>query len=436
MADLFEVALPDGRRCLLKRPRLEFGSHPACLAGFETEQMVYARLAGPHVPKCYGSGEDDAGPYLLIEHVTGPSLEALAADAPLPAQEVARLGILLANALHDLHRQNVVHHDLVPGHVLLRPDGDMALIDFGLAHHGALPDLAAAESSIPMGSPATIAPEQLLGIRGDPRSDLYAAGAILYRLATGRYPFGKPSGTWDMHRRRWFDAPPPHSLNATLPAWLEEIILHCLAVRPERRYASAALLANDLSHPEQVRQERRSPDGIIGRLALAWQRWRSEARLEPTATNRPVSQLKRAPHVMVAVDTDSRNEALAEAMRLTLKRLIAHDPHWQVTCLSVLEPSILTEQDEADELQRSLHSARLSAIHQWAQPLGLPAGRIRFHVLTGADAATCLIDYATQMHADHLIVGARGSSSMRRLLGSVSSRIATEANCSVTVVRA
>lgn len=435
MAELFALEDADGQRWLLKRPRLAFGNHPACYAGFETEQMVLARLTGPQVPLCPAQGEDDQGPWLVLERIPGTSLEELAVAAPLPSTEIARLGLLLADALHALHRQNVVHQDLTPAHVILRPEGQAALIDFGLARHGDLPDLAGAESAGPLGTPAVIAPEQVLGRRGDPRSDLYAAGAILYRLATGRYPFGTAASAWGLHRRRWFDPLPPRALNPTIPPWLQEVILRCLAVRPERRYASAAQLAGDLAHPEQVVIGERGQRLRAGGLRLALQRWWAERQPEASQAVKPAGQLARAPQVLVAIDTQSHDEALAEALRLALRRLIALDPHWRVTCVGVLEPSLLTEQEESAELARGFHTAQLVALHHWARPLGLPPERIRFHVLTGSDAAACIVDQARRDHADHILMGARGSSALRRFLGSVSSRVVAEAPCSVTVVR-
>lgn len=435
MAELFEVEATSGERCLLKRPRLGFGNHPVCYAGFETEQMILARLTGPHAPRCLAQGEDEQGPWLVIERIDGDSLERLAAAAPLPPDEIARLGILLSDALHALHRQGVVHQDLTPSHVLLRPEGGAALIDFGLACHGNLPDLAAAESDRPLGTPAVIAPEQLLGRRGDPRSDLYAAGAILYRLATGRYPFGTAESSWGRQRRRWFDPVPPRALNPGVPEWLQEIILRCLAVRPERRYASAAQLGDDLAHPAQVVVGERGRRQRGGGLRRALLRWWVERTLDVTQPVGPQLQLERAPHVLVAVDTDACDEALAEALRDALRRLIARDPHWRVTCVGVQESSLATEQEESAEIARSFHTAKLTALHGWARPLELPHERIRFHVLTGGDAATCIVEHARRSHVDHILMGARGSSALRRYLGSVSARVVAEAPCSVTVVR-
>ena len=435
MAELHRVETPTGERALLKRPKLGFGSHPACYAGFETEQVILERLSGMHTPRCLTQGEDTEGPYLIFEHIEGAALEDIAAGAPLPAGEVARLGGLIATALHELHRQNVVHHDLTPAHVLLHDTRDAVLIDFGLACHGDLPDLAAVERDDALGTPAIIAPEQLLGKRGDPRSDLYALGAILYRLATGHYPFGLAQNIWDLQRRRWFDPLPPRHLNPAIPEWLQEVILHCLAVRPERRYATAAQIAQDLAHPEQIVVGARSMQARKNPILLALQRWWAEQSIDVDQAGKPVRQLDRAPHLLVAIDTTHHDEPLAAALRATLRRMLAHDPHWRVSCIGVMESSIITEQEESAELSRSLHTDRLSALHQWAYPLALPREKARFHVITGSDTATAIVDYARSQHVDHIVMGARASSSLRRFLGSVSVRVVAEAPCSVTVVR-
>jgi nucleotide-binding universal stress UspA family protein len=441
MAVLYRAAPPAGKEtCLLKVAKLGFGSHPACYAGFEAEQMILGRIAGPHVPRLLAGGEADFGPYLLIEHIAGASLADYARRAPLPAEEVARLGAALASALHDLHRQEVVHHDLKPSHVILRNDGQAALIDFGLAFHGHLPDVVEAESAsspdTPLGTPAYLSPEQIAGVRGDPRSDVFALGVILYLLATGRLPFGEPTSLSGLRRRLYFDPAPPRRLRPDLAPWLQEVILHCLAVRAEDRYATAAQVAHDLAHPGQValteRGRRMSRPGLLS----AAKRWLAALTEPPPACKPPSAQLAQAPHVLVAVDTACRSEALFQALRDAVRRIVAGEQHWRISCVSVLEPSLLTEQEEGAEIMRSLHTQRLVELHHWAQPLGLARERLRFHVLEDSDAAARLVEYARASHADHIVLGARGSSGLRRLLGSVSARVAAEAPCSVTVVRA
>lgn len=437
MAVLYGVApTAGGAAGVLKVPKLQFGNHPACYAGFEVEQMILGRLAGAHVPQLFASGEGDFGPYLVMEQISGRSLAEYAADAPLPAAEVARLGAALASALHDLHRQEVVHHDLKPSHVILREDGQAALIDFGLAFHGHLPDLVEAESDRPLGTPAYISPEQITGIRGDPRSDVFSLGVILYLLATGRLPFGDPTSVTGLRRRLYFEPVPPRRVIDTLPEWLQEIILRCLEVRAEDRYATAAQVAHDLTHPDQValtaRGRRLSRSGLV----VVAKRWWATLTAQPQARKSPTMQLAQAPHVLVAVDTGCNDEALFQALRDAAQRIIGSELHWRMSCVSVLEPSLLTEQEEGTEIMRALHMQRLVELHHWAQPLHLPQERLRFHVLEGSDVPVRLLEYARASHADHIIIGARGSSRLRRFLGNVSARVAAEAPCSVTVVRA
>jgi len=436
MAVLYQVAsTTGGEGGLLKVPKLDFGNHPACYAGFEVEQMILGRLAGPHVPRLLASGESDFGPYLVMDRIRGASLADYAADAPLAATEVARLGAALASALHDLHRQEVVHHDLKPSHVILREDGQAALIDFGLAFHGHLPDLAEAESEQPLGTTAYISPEQIAGVRGDPRSDVFSLGAILYLLATGRLPFGEPTGMSGLRRRLYVDPLPPRRIIHDLPEWLQEIILHCLEVRTEARYATAAQVAHDLTHPDHVALTERGRRTKRAGPLVAARRWLAALSAPPPVGRMPTAHLALAPHVLVAVDTGRNCEALFQALRDATRRIIGGDGHWRMSCVSVLEPSLLTEQEEGAEIMRGLHMQRLVELHHWAQPLDLSPERLRFHVLEGSDVANRLIDYARASHADHIIIGARGSSGLRRVLGSVSSRVAAEAPCTVTVVR-
>lgn len=442
MAELYRVQPPGaGKPCLLKVPKLGFGSHPACYSGFEAEQMILGRLGGPHVPRLHATGEDEIGPYLIMELVVGNSLAEYASRAPLPADEVSRLGAAFATALHDVHRQEVVHHDLKPSHVILREnagDGNEAeavLIDFGLACHGHLPDFVASEANRPLGTTAYLSPEQILGQRGDPRSDIFMLGVTLYLLATGRLPFGSPTSVSGLRRRLYLDPTPPRRIREDLPPWLQEIILHCLEVRLENRYASAAQVAHDLIHPEQVALGERSRRSRGRGMHNAIARWWASLRLPPPQRKPPTAHLEQAPHILVAIDTEKSEEALNQALRKTIRGLIAGQQHWRLTCVNVLESSMITEQEEGDEIGRSLHTQRLMGLHHWAQPLALPRERLRFHVLGGGDVAGTLIDYARSSHADHVVIGAHGSSRLRRLLGSVSARVTAEAPCSVTVVR-
>lgn len=435
MARLYALETPPGTAPLLmKVPRLEFGSHPGCLVGFEMECMVLGRLSGPHAPRLVASGCEGDLPWLVMERIEGDSLSDRAAHAPLAEMEIARLVGAAAAAVHDLHRQNVIHLDLKPENVLLRADGTAVLIDFGLARHGELPDLVGEEYTLPAGSAAGIAPEQLAGVRSDPRSDVFALGAIAYRLATGTLPFGMRTTRLALHRRLYVDPVPPRALNPQVPPWLQEIVLRCLEIRPEGRYATAAQLAHDLAHPEQVPlTERADRLKRAGPLAVV-RRWLGTLGAGTDAPTPPALHLSRAPHVLVAIDTSANGEALDEAMRAALRRTLVAEPALRLTLMAVLPPQPFGEESAA-EIDHGRQTAALIALRHWAAPLGLPAEKLRLHLAEGGDAAGALLAYAASHHVDRILVGARGHSALRRYLGSVSARIVAEAACTVTVIR-
>jgi nucleotide-binding universal stress UspA family protein len=436
MALLYAVSKPGVELPLaMKVPRLAFGAHAGCLVGFEVEQMLLGAVAGVHVPRLVATGTAEDVPYLVMERIEGPSLADLARRAPLPAQEVARLVSAVAAALHDLHRQNVIHLDVKPANVIFRPSGEAVLVDFGIARHGDLPDLVEEEFHTPVGTGACIAPEQLAGERSDPRSDLFALGVAAYQLATGAKPFGEPTTRGGMRGRLYVDPLPPRALNPSVPPWLQEIILRCLEVLPEDRYATAAQLAHDLAHPDQVTlTERASRLRRRGAMTIA-KRWLTSMRpRQAAAPLSPAARLARAPQVLVAVDPDHRDEALAEAMRDAVRRALAAEPGLRLTFMTVYEPQFALE-DAAAEIRQGRHVQALMELRHWVRPLALPPDTVRFHVAEGSDAAAALLDYAAGQHADRIIMGARTASPLRRYLGSVSSRVVAEAPCSVSVIR-
>jgi serine/threonine protein kinase len=437
MAVLYRVEREGGEfPMLMKVPRLEFGSHPSCYVGFEVEQMILEKLTGPHVPRWVTKGSFEDTPYLVMEYIEGRSLHEYADQAPLPADEAARLVAALATAVHDLHRQEVIHLDIKPANVLYRADGSAVLVDFGLARHGHFPDLVEEEFHKPVGTSAYISPEQIMGNRNNPRSDLFAIGVILYQLCTGRLPFGEPATLSGFRRRLFLDPLPPRRWVPGLPEWMQEIILHCLEVDAEIRYSTAAQLAFDLAHPDQVPLTGRATRLKRAGLSSIVRRWWQSLRTEPGTSAVPTTHLAQAPNILVALDTGVGQEAILRAILATVRRAAAADDNCRIICVTVLEPDISTDQETGHELVNSLYTRRLVELHHWAAELQLPDNRLRFHVLEGANAATVLLDYARQNHADQIIMGARGKSGLRRILGSVSARVVAEAPCTVTVVHA
>jgi nucleotide-binding universal stress UspA family protein len=166
-------------------------------------------------------------------------------------------------------------------------------------------------------------------------------------------------------------------------------------------------------------------------VARRWlQAQRAPARAAPT----PAAHLSRAPHVLVAVDPGGRREALDEAMRAALRRALAAEPELRLTLVAVQAPQPFGE-ESAPDIEFGQQTSALIHLRHWAQPLGLPAEKLRIHVEESADPAGALLDYAAAHHVDRIVVGARGHSALRRYLGSVSARVVAEARCSVSVVR-
>src|SRR3984957_19293683 len=142
MATLWSVTRPDiAVPMLMKIPRVSEGEDPAAIVSFEMEEMILPRLSGPHVPACYATGDFARQAFFVIEPIPGKTLYSRLPDLPLAYDQAAAIAGKIAVALADLHRQNVIHHDIKPSSIMFRSSGEAVLIDFGLSHHNQLPDL-------------------------------------------------------------------------------------------------------------------------------------------------------------------------------------------------------------------------------------------------------------------------------------------------------
>jgi len=187
MAHVYEVTYADGRASpfplVMKVPRMTAGDGAENIVSFEVELQMLQVLQGPHVPRLVSAGDLIHLPYLVMEHIPGQSLQQWldqrqAERQVVSVDDIVRIGVATAKALQSLHAQNVCHLDLKPANILLRPDGRVVLLDFGLSSHAHYPDLLAEQLRKAVGSPTWIAPEQVVGVRGDPRSDLFALGSF------------------------------------------------------------------------------------------------------------------------------------------------------------------------------------------------------------------------------------------------------------------
>ncbi len=218
---------------------------------FRKEALALAKLNHPNIETVYEFSRQDGVDFLAMELIPGVSLDAKLASGALPEQEVLRLGVQMAGGLEAAHRQGIVHRDLKPGNLRLNSDGQLKILDFGLAQlvqpegeRGLAATLT--ESQQVTGTLPYMAPEQLRGGVADARSDIWAAGAVLYEMATAHRPFEEkvPTALADdiIHKTPLS----PRSLKSALSPKLAAVILKCLEKEPAKRYSSARELQADL----------------------------------------------------------------------------------------------------------------------------------------------------------------------------------------------
>jgi tetratricopeptide (TPR) repeat protein/tRNA A-37 threonylcarbamoyl transferase component Bud32 len=245
------------------------GAHatPQQLARFQAEAQAVARLQHPNIVQLYEVGEQDDLPYIALEYVDGGSLAQKVGAMPQPPRAAAEQVERLARAMHFAHEHGVVHRDLKPANILLTSDGVPKVTDFGLAKRLEA-DSGQTRTGTLMGTPSFMAPEQA---RGDnksvgPCSDIYALGAILYDLLTGRPPFAAGSAMETVVAVLKTEPVAPTRLQAGVPRDLETICLKCLQKEPHQRYATAAELADDLRRFLSGEPIRARPVGVAERL--------------------------------------------------------------------------------------------------------------------------------------------------------------------------
>ena len=221
------------------------GVSAARLVRFRQEAEAVARLQHPNITQIFEVGAGPGLLFLALEYVDGGTLQGKTAGVPQPPWEAARLVETLARAVHHAHDMQIVHRDLKPANVLLTRDGVPKVADFGLARFLDAGD-GLTKTHDYIGTPAYSSPEQIRNQAIGPATDVYALGVILYELLTGRVPFDAGSVPEVLRAVTDTDPTPLRRLRRDIHRDLETICLKCLRKEPEKRYATAAALADDL----------------------------------------------------------------------------------------------------------------------------------------------------------------------------------------------
>jgi serine/threonine-protein kinase len=244
----------------------------ADLARFRGEAEAVARLQHPNIVQVFEVGQAGDHPFFSMELCPGGGLDRKLGGTPLPPKDAARLVETLARAMHVAHLAGIIHRDLKPANVLLAADGTPKITDFGLAKR--LDDTSGrTQTGSILGTPSYMAPEQAEGRKDiGPAADIYALGAILYELLTGRPPFRAATPLDTILQVVSDDPAPPRRLSSGVPRALEAICLKCLNKAPIRRYPDAASLAADLARFQDGEPVTARQSGLFDQLAGALDR--------------------------------------------------------------------------------------------------------------------------------------------------------------------
>ena len=443
MALIYDVAYADGRAApfpmVMKVPRMTAGDGAETIVSFEVEHQMMQALDGPHVPHLVAAGDLSVLPYLVMEYVPGRTLDLwldqVNQGVLLAPETLAQLGAPVAHAAHSLHEQNAVHLDLKPANVIIKGDGTAVLLDFGLSFHAHYPDLLAEETRHAVGSPAYMSPEQVVGVRGDPRSDVFAIGVMLYELATGELPFGAPTSRGGLRQRLWMDPQPPRARRADLPEWLQEIILRCLEPAAAERYPSAAHLAFDLTHPDQVQITERGQRLKGTGAGTHIKRWLRAAGAEYQPSPLPARQIAEVPILMVAVPHRDVTDATLYSLREAVGRSLGIRPGARLAVVTVVAPGAASTTD-AGKSETALHRQMLAMLKNWTVGLKLEGHQVSYHVLEDGDPADAIVRYAETNRVGMIVMGAATHGlQLQRFVATVPIKVAMRAPCTVILVK-
>ncbi|HTU23522.1 MAG TPA: serine/threonine-protein kinase [Gemmataceae bacterium] len=320
---------------------------------FSREAKAVARLQHPNIVQIYEIGHSGAHPYFSLEYLEGGSLQEQIARVSQTPRQAAELVETLARAVYYAHRQGIIHRDLKPANILLAADGTPKIADFGLAKQVA-DDSGQTRTGTILGTPAYMAPEQARGwgLIG-PAADIYALGAVLYDLLTGRPPFEGTTVLDTLEMVQLHDPVPPQRHQPSIPTDLQTICLKCLHKTPAGRYLTAQNLADDL---------RRFLDGqpIQARPTPLWERVLKWVRRRPAQAALFAAGAAVLITLIVALAREAKNQHhLAELAQAESSREKKHVEEMRASRDKAWRQKEIAE---ANQRQAQLQAARASRL--------------------------------------------------------------------------
>ena len=240
------------RKVALKFLPEEMAGDPDAVRRFRREAETIATLSHAHICAVYDIDEHDGRAFIVMECVDGVNLKTYIARRTLTTTELVEIARQVANALDAAHAKGIVHRDIKPGNLLVGESGQVKVLDFGLARRfrTADTDEVGVEGSTipgrPIGTANYMAPERILQLPLDPRSDLFSLGVVMYEMATGRLPFAGASPAETVTNILERNPIPATKLSPDRPTQLDRIVEKLVAKRADDRYASATALCADL----------------------------------------------------------------------------------------------------------------------------------------------------------------------------------------------
>ena len=220
----------------IRRDQLEGAEAADMIARFQREAKAAGRLNHPNIVSIYDFGEDNSTMFIAMEFVHGRELKSyFEKDERFPISEIARVMGQLLDALEYSHNYGVVHRDIKPANIIIQPNGQVKVADFGIAR---IESSQYTQAGTVLGTPAYMSPEQFMGQTVDRRSDIFSAGVVLYQFLTGERPFSG-AATTIMHKVLSVDPPAPSMLNVQVPKPFDAVIARAMAKRPEDRFQTA-----------------------------------------------------------------------------------------------------------------------------------------------------------------------------------------------------